>query len=66
MCEDDCADLAVLDVRPVVVMQERRTGITQHALNLVATACKEGGLLDEAMRWALQRRSSHLSMLSLT
>lgn len=53
--EDYCADLAVLDVKPVVVMQERRTGITQYVLNLIATACKEGGLLDEAMRWVLQR-----------
>ena len=43
---------------PVLGMQERRTGITQHALNLVATACKEGSLLDDAMRWALPMPSS--------
>ena len=42
-------------IMPLLRTQERRTGITQHALNLVATACKEGGLLDEAMRWVLQR-----------
>lgn len=32
------------------VLQERRTGITEHVLNLVATACKEAELLDEALR----------------
>ena len=31
-------------------LQERRTGITEHVLNLVATACKEAELLDEALR----------------
>ena len=34
----------------LVRLQERRTGITQHALNLVGTACKEAELLDEGMR----------------
>lgn len=43
-----------MDVYIMLVLgtQERRTGLTQYVLNLIATACKEGSLLDEGMRWA--------------
>ncbi|CAL5227400.1 g10355 [Coccomyxa viridis] len=50
VCAKDMSEPAArMALRILDGLRERRTGITQYVLNLIATACKEGGLLDEAM-----------------
>ncbi|CAK0755485.1 hypothetical protein CVIRNUC_002378 [Coccomyxa viridis] len=47
---DNSEPSARMALRILDGLRERRTGITEHVLNLVATACKEAELLDEALR----------------